>query len=833
MDYKQLPVYQSKTVILDALLSNQVIIVESPTGSGKTTQIPLILHEAGYSRNGIIGITQPRRIATLNVCSFIKKQLCKTGIPDNFCAYKMRFYDTTDETTRIKILTDGMLLQEIKADPDLNRYSVLMIDEAHERSLNIDFISGLLKELIQRRPELKIIISSATINTKIFSKFFNNAPIISINAKQFNVDIKYYPLKIKNDSDVLAHSICEILNVSLKEFKKTNYKDNKDTLVFLPGEFDIKNTIENIYEYCDYNHLQIYPLYGRMNKDEQEQVFNETQSGKMKVVLATNIAETSLTIDGIKTVIDSGLAKINFYNQYDFTSSLITKPVSKSSAMQRTGRAGRTSDGICYRLYSEEEFNSRDMFTQEEILRTDLSEVVLRMVDLGIRDFKSFKFITKPDNKSLESGEKTLLLLNAIDNNRNLTETGKLMVGYPLLPRHSKCIVSAIQQNPDMIKPVSICISFLSCKTPFILPAGEEDAARNCHRRFSSEYGDFIGYQFLYRKYSEINGKDERQKFCDNNYLDFQSMEEIVHVTEQLCEITRNLGIPVIDMKPENTADYLHKTIVPICTGLIQYICVNKKASAYGTLNTDEIYIHPGSSYFRNPPAYLVAGEIVLTTKMYARSVSPLKKEWIDEINPKLAESLKKKRTARKTVEKTKTLESAKTLSLFGEKYPVIVSGDKKKHSLVVIPAEQVRTLYRLYRKSSRRPKNINAAILFNGYYLNYDQSLYEVLSTGKCFDFGKNDLCLKTTDKVFYENNIDELKPYLDSLMKLSPLKKYKNRLGYIELVSGGHGVFIHVNKNFNEAINNTAYSLLSISDYTQDRQFSQAYNRIIRFLD
>ena len=307
-DFKQLPVYKHRQMILDALKDNQVIIVESPTGSGKTTQLPIILKEAGFAENGVIGITQPRRIATLGVCSFIKSQIASEGLPENYCAYKMRFYDTTDINTRIKILTDGMLLQELKADPDLSRYSVIMVDEAHERSLNIDFILGLLKQIIARRPELKVIISSATLNTKVFSRFFSDAPIISIKTRVFDVDVKYYPVKAKGDTDECAHAVCVLLNQILKRFKATGYTENEDTLVFLPGEFDIKTTMQQIFYECDHDRLQIYPLYGRLNKEEQELVFNPTEPGKMKVVLATNIAETSLTIDGIRIVIDSGYA---------------------------------------------------------------------------------------------------------------------------------------------------------------------------------------------------------------------------------------------------------------------------------------------------------------------------------------------------------------------------------------------------------------------------------------------------------------------------------------------------------------------------------------------
>ena len=461
-----LPVWESRQLILSALEKNNVVIVESPTGSGKTTQIPLILKEAGYAGKGVIGITQPRRIATLSVCSFIQEQIKDENLSPDYCAYKMRFYDTTGESTRIKILTDGMLLQEIKADPDLSKYSVIMVDEAHERSLNIDFILGLLKQLLQRRKDLKVIISSATINTKTFASFFkdengNEMPVVSIKGKTYNVDVKYFPLENSKDPEELSYSVCRIINSLLKKFRETDYTDNKDTLVFLSGEQDIKTVMADLYSNCDYRHLQVYPLYGRLNKEEQERVFEETEKGKMKVVLATNIAETSLTIDGIKVVIDSGSAKINFYNQYDFTSSLVSKPISRSSAMQRTGRAGRTSDGTCFRLYSKEDYEGRTLYTREEILRTDLSEVVLRMADLGITEFETFPYITKPPKEALKSGEHTLRLLDAIDSSRHLTPTGEIMVRYPLLPRHSKCLVYTIKNYPEIISNICVCIFHL------------------------------------------------------------------------------------------------------------------------------------------------------------------------------------------------------------------------------------------------------------------------------------------------------------------------------------------------------------------------------------
>lgn len=849
-DPKLLPVWQSRKQILDALKDNQVIIVESPTGSGKTTQIPLILNAAGYTENGIIGITQPRRIATLSVCSYIKDQISNDGLPEDFCAYKMRFYDTTGENTKIKILTDGMLLQELKTDPYLSRYSVIMVDEAHERSLNIDFILGLLKQILKTRRDLKVIISSATLNTKAFSRFFKNnegleAPIISIDAKIYKVETRYYPPKRTGDRDELSHSICQIINVLLKRFAKSGWKDNEDTLIFLPGEFEIKTILSDIYANCDYSHLQIYPLYGRLNKEEQELVFEETQSGKMKVVLATNIAETSLTIDGIKAVIDSGLSKINFYNQFDFTSSLVTKPISRSSAMQRSGRAGRTSDGICYRLYSKEDFQNRSLYTQEEILRTDLSEVVLRMVDLGITDFEKFPYITRPERKALKSGEMTLRMLGAIDEDRSLTEIGRLMVRYPLLPRHSRCIAHAIYNDVQIIHSLDICISFLSCKTPFVLPAGEEDNARSAHRRYSSPFGDFISNQILYRRYTQLRDQKAKETFCHDNYLDFQSMEEIVHVTEQLDEITSESGLIVDTQDLHLDEDFARRLLTCLCSGLIQYVCVKTKGNSYRTLNTDEIYIHPGSAWFKNQPTFLLAGEIVMTTKMYARSVSPIKLEYLDDISKdlenrisNLARNSSNSRNDDNQKSKanrlsTRTEDTRKTYSMYGYTYPVIYEGKGKSHPVAVIDHTELPALSKTYRKASRHPKSINCAIRYKGYYIAYDEHLRDIIMLSHRLRFDDSFIIKNPTKEIFYPQSIENLTAHLKDLMKFSPLTKYRDRLGFIELVCTTNAFFLHVNSSFSEAINNSAYSLLTICDNTENRSFRDAYNRIVKLLD
>ena len=627
IDFKALPVYRHRDEILKALESSQTIIVESPTGSGKTTQIPLILREAGYDSNGIIGITQPRRIAALSVCEFIKRQIGDTG---SYAAYKMRFADTSTKDTRIKIMTDGILLQEVKLDKTLSRYSVIMVDEAHERSLNIDFILGLLKEITEERKDLKIIISSATINAESFSRFFSDAPIISIDSRPYDVEVRYVPAVLSRDTEDYYYS--KLLQL-VHEAMESNMGD---VLIFLPGEAEIKTAVSYL-EYAPFSKkLTIYPLYGRLSKEEQERVFIPTEEGKTKVVVATNIAETSLTIDGIRTVIDSGMAKVNFYNQKNFTSALLPMPISRASADQRKGRAGRTAPGICYRMYSRQSYDSRPEYAEEEILHSDLAEVVLRMSELEIYNTDSFPFITPPRKSALQSAEETLMIIGAIEKNHHLTKIGEMMISFPLLPRLSRVIVEAIMNYPDVIGSVLIAVATLSAKTPYVLPPGEELQARDQHRSLSdSFYGDFVTMLKLFRRYKSIEGKKAREDFCHRKYLDYETMEEIQHIKTQLEEIVSEMGIPISDQP--KIAEYF----CCLTAGLRQYVCMKIDRFSYRSLTADKIMIHPGSAWFRVLPDYILAGEIVQTTKMYARTVSPLRKEWISRVDPNLMESLR------------------------------------------------------------------------------------------------------------------------------------------------------------------------------------------------
>ena len=644
IDYKSLPVYEQKQKILDCMENHQVVIVESPTGSGKTTQIPVILYEAGYATNGMIAVTQPRRIAALSVSEFIAKQM-KTPYP-GLVGYKMRFEDNTGADTRIKIMTDGILLQEMKLDPWLSKYSVVMVDEAHERSLNIDFILGLLKRVLRERSDFHVIVSSATMNTQAFSDYFDGAPIVSIDTITYPVSVIYDPIEggattaTEAGCDILLSKICATVDRVLdneEEDREGNGEGsggNGGILIFLPGEKIIKDCVERL-SICPFSrHLHILPLYGRLSKEEQERVFDDPPAGKKKVIVTTNIAETSVTIHDITTVIDSGLAKLNFYSPRTFTSSLNETPVSKASCNQRKGRAGRTHAGTCYRLYSRKDFEARPLYTTEEIYRTDLSEVVLRMSELGITDFFDFDFIASPGREGIIGAVDTLHMLGALDEDNCLSAIGKMMVLFPLEPRISRIIVESVMRFPEVIDKTLIAAAFLSANSPFLLPANEEMEARKAHHRFRDMQGDFGTYINLFNAYKQ---SDYKEKFCKKNYLDDRVLAEIDNIKWQLGQIVgEKLGLPIVEGSG-SMSDYL----CCIAAGMIQFVCIRTGRENYRSLTADHICIHPGSVMFRQDPLFIVAGEIVRTSRIFAMSVSPLTRPMLDTINPALFERLK------------------------------------------------------------------------------------------------------------------------------------------------------------------------------------------------
>ncbi|MCL2127441.1 MAG: ATP-dependent RNA helicase [Treponema sp.] len=826
MNYLELPVYKNHQKILSALEDSQAVVVESPTGSGKTTQLPVILHEAGYSRGGIIGVTQPRRIAAVSVSEFIARQM-GSAIP-GLVGYKMRFEDRTNSQTKIKIMTDGMLLQEMKLDPWLSGYGFLVVDEAHERSLNIDFILGLLKRVLESRRDFKVIVSSATINAAVFSEYFGECPIVKIDASHFPVSLIYDPPAVTKEEDNRYGENAMDAILSKIESLVTRHISEKregDILVFLSGEKMIKDCMNRLISGPAGRFLHLLPLYGRLGKEEQERVFEAAPKGKTKVVISTNIAETSVTIEGITTVIDSGLSKLNWYNPRSFTSSLVEAPVSKASANQRKGRAGRTCEGACYRLYSRRDFENRQLFTTEEIFRTDLSEVILRMADLGISDFEDFDFISAPEREGIIAGIETLNLLDALEPDRSLSSTGKMMTEFPLAPRQSRIIVEAILRYPEVIRETIIAAAFLSTQSPYILPPGEETDARKAHHRFRDDNGDFVSYLKLFRAYSDSTS---RVKFCERNYLDERAMAEIVNVAAQLEEILAALKIPVLE--GGNVGDYL----CCIGRGMIQFVCTregrgrntaSRGGASYRSLTADKIIIHPGSVMFREDPQFIVAGEIVRTSRMYAMSVSPLSREILDRIRPGLFENEERERgkagsgerddsrRAMKARPVLKARDFTNNVRIAAEVFEIKTIKGKKT---VILPWEKLAPIRDSIPQETAY-KGLKGCVIFRDLYtLLAGEKLELILSLVPALDV-ENALKREWPRKKNFSSAADlaSLLEYMDSLVKPVQWKKNSKELGFLGLFTdGGGNYWLRCSRGFHTSLNESLASLETLID-------------------
>ena len=817
-----LPVYQQKEKILSALADNQVIIVESPTGSGKTTQIPLILHEAGYTGKGVVGVTQPRRIAAVSVSEFIAAQI-HTAIP-GVVGYKMRFEDKTDASTVIKIMTDGILLQEMKGDRDLSRYSTIIVDEAHERSLNIDFILGLLKWVLPRRPEFRVIVSSATINVEVFSEYFDGCPVVSIDAPMFPVELVYSPPERENESEAVLDKIVETVSKIMRSGK------TGDILIFLQGELAIKDCVTAVRALDRGDTLEVLPLYGRLSREEQQRVFQEFP-GRRKVIVSTNITETSVTIDGVAFVIDSGLAKINFYNPKTFTESLVETPVSKASCNQRRGRAGRTAPGICHRLYSHKDYESRPMYTMEEIHRTDLSEVVLRMAELGIVDFHAFDFLSPPSKEGISGAIETLRLLDALDEENTLTETGHMMCLFPILPKHSRAIVEAIRKYPDVLEDVIVAATFLSVNSPFLLPAGEELEARKAHHSFRDPMGDFASYLRIYDAF--VLSKD-RTRFADRYYLDLRIMNEIENITRQLEEIVSNLGIPI------GTGGSVEDYICAVARGLIQFVCVRTGKGSYKSLTADRIGIHPGSLMFRENPQYIVAGEIVRTSRMYARSVSPLKKQLLARISPVLHESFVQGIPYEKEKEEereAKKRDFTNQIKIGGAVFPIrVLKGGKKTVYMEWASLEPL--LKNLPPGGFPGAKNLRGAILWDGREIMSGMRFSSVVSLAQHIHPERGVWEEWPSKRTFrFSTEARELAGHLHRLLTLCPMKESSKRLGFLTLFTDGKGAYwFRSEKSLNTARLESLASLESLADEEGeglDREERDRIAKLYRELD
>jgi ATP-dependent helicase HrpA len=796
MDPKNLPVYQQRDRILDVFTNHRAVVVESPTGSGKTTQLPIILHRAGFSSKGVIGVTQPRRIAALSVCDYIAQQL-GSNVP-GMVGYKMRFEDKTSPETIIKIMTDGILLQELKADPLLSRYSTIMVDEAHERSLNIDFVLGMLKRIQSRRDDFSILISSATINAEVFSAYFDDCPIVRIDASAFPVDLVYAPPRAGADDPVPA-----IID-RVDQIERSG--EPGDILIFLQGERAIKECAAGIYALPDSRRLLIVPLYGRLSREEQERVFIPTPKNRRKVIVATNIAETSVTIDGVRFVIDSGYAKINFYNPKTFTSSLIEHSISKASCNQRKGRAGRTAPGTCIRLYSRNDYEMRPLFTTEEIYRTDLSEVVLRMAELGIKDFESFDFISRPDLQGIRGAVETLELLEALNDDRSLTSIGEAMARFPLVPRLSRIIVEAIYSYPQVVDEAIVATSFLSANSPYLLPQGEELEARKAHHTFREKHGDFVSYLELLKRFRKA---DNREAFCERFYLDARIMNEIENIHQQLSEIVSDMGVPLTG--GGSVADYL----CAVSRGLIQFVCREAKGHTYRSLTADRIYIHPGSVMFREAPRFIVAGEIVQTSRMFARSVSPLQEEWLQRISPVLHRKLAASRPERgKGAPEKGKRDTTWKIWVGGEEFSLKPYKGKKK--IAVLPWEQLK---KLRDKSADLPTNhlrdLRGTITVGEMELLTGTRIRSIIPLLPHIDLDRKWLeASPIQGNLDARKQLDVISKNLPDLMRTCKLKPGGTRLGFLCFETNGETFWFRPVKSVSHAVTESLASLEALAD-------------------
>lgn len=627
---ESLPVSQRKVEIQKLISEHQVIVVAGETGSGKTTQLPKMCLELGFGNLGMIGHTQPRRIAARSVAARIAEEL-ETEL-GGLVGYKVRFNDQISDNTQIKLMTDGILLAEIQNDRFLNQYSCLIIDEAHERSLNNDFILGYLKQLLPRRRDLKLIITSATIDVERFSKHFNNAPIIEVSGRTYPVEVRYRPVVEEDDQDQLQG----ILNA----VDELQAESRGDILIFMNGEREIRDTAEALQKQ-NLKHTEILPLFARLSAQEQNKIFHP--SGLNRIVLATNVAETSLTVPGIKYVIDPGTARISRYSYRTKVQRLPIEPISQASANQRKGRCGRVSEGICIRLYSEEDFNSRPEFTDPEILRTNLASVILQMTALGLDDIEAFPFVDAPDKRHIQDGIKLLEELGAFEmvrtkagEKRLLTRVGRQLAQLPVDPRLAKMILSAV--NFGCVYEMMIIVSALSIQDPRERPQEKQQASDEKHRHFADKKSDFLAFLNLWyylQEQQKALSKNQFRRQCQKDFLNYLRIREWQDIYHQIRLTVREMGLPINSEKAEY--QQIHTALL---SGLLSHIGLKEaeKQQYLGARNA-HFAIFPNSVLFKKQPKWVMAAELVETSKLWGRMVAEIEPEWIEP----LAEHLIKK----------------------------------------------------------------------------------------------------------------------------------------------------------------------------------------------
>ncbi|MCX5091294.1 ATP-dependent RNA helicase HrpA [Streptomyces sp. NBC_00365] len=634
---EQLPVSQKKDVIAEAIRDHQVVIVAGETGSGKTTQIPKICMELGRGVRGMIGHTQPRRIAARTVAERVADEL-DTPLGEAV-GWKVRFTDQVNpDATFVKLMTDGILLAEIQTDRELRAYDTIIIDEAHERSLNIDFLLGYLAQLLPKRPDLKVVITSATIDPERFSRHFGDAPIVEVSGRTYPVEVRYRPLLEEDGDDADRDQITAITDA----VEELQAEGKGDILVFLSGEREIRDTADALTK-KQYRFTEVLPLYARLSHAEQHRVF-QPHTGR-RIVLATNVAETSLTVPGIKYVIDPGNARISRYSHRTKVQRLPIEPVSQASANQRKGRCGRTSDGICIRLYSEDDFNTRPEFTDAEILRTNLASVILQMTAAGLGDIEKFPFIDPPDHRNIRDGVQLLQELGALDPSekdvrKRLTQTGRKLAQLPVDPRLARMVLEADKNG--CAREVMVIAAALSIQDPRERPADKQTQADQQHARFRDETSDFLAFLNLWRYVREQQkerGSSAFRRMCKQEYLNFLRIREWQDIYTQLRTVAKQMGIHL------NEDDAAEQSVhVSLLAGLLSHVGMKDvketggesgrstgKNEYLGARNA-KFAIFPGSALFKKPPRFVMSAELVETSRLWARVNARIEPEWIEPL---------------------------------------------------------------------------------------------------------------------------------------------------------------------------------------------------------
>ncbi|QWF71619.1 ATP-dependent RNA helicase HrpA [Methylomonas paludis] len=621
INYPDLPVTAKKADIAALIQQHQVTIVCGETGSGKTTQLPKICLEIGRGVAGLIGHTQPRRIAARTVADRIAEELGQSI--GQAVGYKVRFHDKTHENSLIKLMTDGILLAESQNDPYLNQYDTIIIDEAHERSLNIDFLLGYLKWLLPKRPDLKVIITSATIDPERFAKHFDNAPIVNVSGRTYPVDVRYRPIELIEEDDETAADLQQAILDAVDEL----HRDLPgDILIFLTGEHEIRETTESLRKHHHSNRYDILPLYSKLSVSEQERVF-KPQGGKLRIVLATNVAETSLTVPGIRCVIDSGHARISRYSHRSKIQRLPIERISQASANQRAGRCGRIAEGICIRLYAHEDYLARPEFTEPEILRTNLSAVILQMAALKLGDIEDFPFIEPPEEKMIRDGKNALFEVDALDKQGKLTATGQQLAKIPTDPKLARMLLSAAELSA--LSEVAIIVSALSIQDPREKPADKLPQAEARHAQFKADESDFLSLLNIWNAFEEQKkhlSNSKLRKYCQDNFLSYIRMREWFDIHAQIMQVARG----ELKLKfNENPANYeqIHCALLP---GLLSNIGFRHEQYEYLGARGLKFFIFPGSGQHKLRPKWIMAAEQVETSKVYARTVARIEPEWVE-----------------------------------------------------------------------------------------------------------------------------------------------------------------------------------------------------------